>query len=78
MDIVFLVPIGLIVFYSLLALAVSKYHRQSSQAVTISPQVTESTFALKEGQTIVGVMDVRRNMRFYISDDVIDLTETWS
>jgi hypothetical protein len=35
-------------------------------------QGQESTFTLKDGQTIVGVMDTKKAMRFYIGNDVVD------
>jgi hypothetical protein len=34
--------------------------------------IAEIDFALREGQTIVGVMDTKNAMRFYIGNDVMD------
>jgi hypothetical protein len=40
--------------------------------VHISSEVAEIPFALREGHTIVGVMDTKKTMRFYIGNDVRD------
>jgi len=37
-----------------------------------SARAEEINFALKEGQTIVGVMDTTKAVCFYIGDDVVD------
>jgi hypothetical protein len=72
MDMSLLLPAGIGVFYALLILVVVKYHVQRSHAVHISSEMAEIDFALKEGHTIVGVMDTKKAMRFYIGNDVMD------
>jgi len=72
MDMSLLLPAGIGVFYALLILVVVKYHVQRSNAVHISSEMAEINFALKEGHTIVGVMDNTRAMRFYIGTNVIE------
>ena len=41
-------------------------------SVHIGSEIAEINFALKEGHTIVGVMDTKKAMRFYIGNDVMD------
>jgi hypothetical protein len=72
MDTSVLLPAGIAVLYALLILIVVKYHVRRSNAVHISPEMAEIHFALKEGHTIVGVMDNTRAMRFYIGTNVIE------
>jgi len=72
MDMNLLLPAGVGVLYALLILVVVKYKGQRSQAVHISSEMAEINFALREGHTIVGVMDTKRAMRFYIGTDVMD------
>ena len=71
-----LLPAGIGVFYTLLVLVsilVSlKLTAQRSTAVQISSEVAEINFALREGHTIIGVMDTRKAMRFYIGNDAMD------
>jgi hypothetical protein len=66
------VPAAVGLFYTLLILVSLKLTAQRSQAVHISSEVAESNFALKEGHTIVGVMDTNKALRFYIGNDVMD------
>lgn len=72
MDMSLLLPAGIGVFYTLLILVVVQYKGQRSHAVYISPEIVEIHFALKEGHTIVGVMDTKKAMCFYIGTDVRD------
>jgi hypothetical protein len=72
MDMNLLLPAGVGVFYALLILVSVKLTAQRSNAVHISPEMAEIHFALKEGHTIVGVMDNTRAMRFYIGTNVIE------
>jgi hypothetical protein len=72
MDASILLPAGIGVLYALLILVVVQYKGQRSQAVHISPEIAEIHFALKEGHTIVGVMDTKKAMCFYIGNDVRD------
>src|SRR5215470_3397207 len=71
-----LLPAGIGVFYTLLVLVsilVSlKLTAQKSKAIQVGSEIAEINFALQEGQTIVGVMDTKNVMRFYIGNDVID------
>jgi hypothetical protein len=41
-----------------------------STATYIYPQTEDVPFALKEGQTILGVHDTRKTMRFHIGSNV--------
>ena len=76
MDTSLLLPAGIGVFYTLLVLVsilVSlKLTAQKSKAIQVGSEIAEINFALQEGQTIVGVMDTKNVMRFYIGNDVID------
>jgi len=67
-----LLPAGIGVFYTLLILVSWKWTAQRSTAVHIGSAIAEIPFALREGQTIVGVMDTRKAMRFSIGNDVMD------
>jgi hypothetical protein len=49
-----------------------KWTAQRSKAVHIGSEIAEINFALREGHTIVGVMDTSKAMRFYIGNDVMD------
>jgi hypothetical protein len=73
-DMSILLPAGIGVFYTLLILVSSlvslKLPAQRSTAVHIGSEVAEIPFALREGHTIVGVMDTSKAMRFYIGNDV--------
>jgi hypothetical protein len=71
-DMRLLLPAGVAVLYALLILIVVKYHVRRSNAVHISPEMAEIHFALREGHTIVGVMETKNAMRFYIGNDVRD------
>ena len=72
MDASLLLPAGIGVFCALLILVSLKLTAQKSTAVRIGSEIAEIDFALKEGHTIVGVMDTKNVMRFYIGNDVID------
>ena len=76
MDTSVLLPAGIGVFYTLLILVsilVSlKLTAQKSKAIQIGSEIAEINFALREGHTIVGVMDTKKAMRFYIGNDVMD------
>ena len=72
MDTSLLFPAGIGVFYTLLILVSLKLMTQRSQAMPISSEGAEMPFALREGQTIVGVMETTMAMRFYIGHDVRD------
>ena len=67
-----LLPAGIGVFYTLLILVSWKLTALKSTAVRIGSEIAEINFALQEGHTIVGVMDTKNAMRFYIGNDVID------
>jgi hypothetical protein len=67
-----LLPAGIGVFYALLILVALQWTAQRSKAIHISSEMAESNFALKEGHTIVGVMDTKNAMQFYIGNDVMD------
>jgi len=67
-----LLPANIDVFSTLLILVASKCTAQRSTAIQISPEIAEINFALQEGQTIVGVMDTKKAMRFYIGNDLMD------
>jgi hypothetical protein len=70
MSVVF--PAGIGLFYTLLILISLKWTAHRSTAVHLSSEVAEMNFALREGHTIVGVMDTNKAMRFYISNDLMD------
>jgi hypothetical protein len=76
MDMSLLLPAGVGVFYTLLILVSSlvslKLTAQRSTAVPIGSEIAEIPFALREGHTIVGVMDTKNAMRLYIGNDVMD------
>ena len=74
MDMHLLAPIGIGLFYTLVMLSIIRLKPQGSRAVGIHTEVGEIHFALKEGHTIVGVMDNTRAMRFYIGTDGIEGT----
>src|SRR5205807_1458792 len=65
-DTSLLLPAGIGVFYTLLILVSLKWTAQKSKAVHIGSEIAEINFALKEGHTIVGVMDTKKAMHFYI------------
>jgi ABC-type hemin transport system substrate-binding protein len=65
-------PAGIGVFYTLLILVSLKWTAQRSTAVHIGSEIAEIHFTLREGHTIVGVMDTSKAMRFYIGNDVMD------
>jgi hypothetical protein len=71
-DTSLLLPACIGVFYTLLILVSLKLTAQRSTAVQISSEVAEINFALREGHTIIGVMDTRKAMRFYIGNDAMD------
>jgi hypothetical protein len=71
-DTSLLLPAGIGVFYTLLVLVSLKWNAQRSTAVHIGSAIAEINFALREGHTIVGVMDTKKAMRFYIGNDVMD------
>jgi ABC-type hemin transport system substrate-binding protein len=68
MDTSLLLPAGVGVCYTLLILVSLKWTAQRSKAVRIGSEIAEINFALKEGHTIVGVMDTKNAMRFYIGN----------
>jgi len=72
MDTNVLLPAGIGVFSTLLILVASKCTAQRSTTIQISPEIAEINFALQEGHTIVGVMDTKKAMRFYIGNDLRD------
>ena len=72
MDTSVLLPASIGVFYALLILVSLKLTAQKSKAVRIGSEIAEINFALREGHTIVGVMDTKKVMRFYIGNDVLD------
>jgi hypothetical protein len=65
-------PAGIGLCYTLLVLVSLKLTAKKSKAVHISSESAEINFALREGHTIVGVMDTSKAMRFYIGNDVRD------
>jgi hypothetical protein len=71
-DTSLLLPAGIGVFYALLILVSLRLKAQRSKAVHIGSEIAEINFALREGHTIVGVMDTKNAMRFYIGNDVLD------
>ena len=73
METSLLLPAGIGVYYALFILLVSwNVTAQESKAIQISSESAEINFALREGHTIVGVMDTKNAMRFYIGNDVMD------
>ena len=72
MDTSLFIPAGVGVCYTLLILVSWRLTAQRSKAVHISSEIAEIPFALREGHTIVGVMDAKNAMRFYIGNDVMD------
>ena len=46
--------------------------QQQTDTLRKSTQLKDKMIALKEGQTIVGVSDTTKAMRFYIRKDVVD------
>ena len=72
MDASLLLSAGIGVFCALLILVSLKWTAQRSKAIHIGFEIAEINFALREGHTIVGVMDTKNAMRFYIGNDVID------
>src|SRR5262245_40872675 len=72
MDTSLLLPAGIGVFYTLLILVSLKWTAQESKDIKIGSEIAEINFALREGHTIVGVMDTKKAMRFYIGNDVMD------
>jgi len=72
MDMHVLAPIGMGVFYTLVILSIIRWKPQRRSVVGIHTEVGEINFALKEGHTIVGVMETKNAMRFYIGNDVRD------
>src|SRR5215471_7273075 len=67
-----LLPAGIGGFSTLLILVSLKLTTQKSTAVRIGSEIAEINFALKAGHTIVGVMDTKNVMRFYIGNDRMD------
>jgi len=67
-----LLPAGIGVFYALLILVSWKVTAQKSKAIQISSEIAEINPTTSEGHTIVGVMDTKKAMRFYIGNDVTD------
>jgi hypothetical protein len=57
--------------YTLLAYLCGKYWRRT-QVIPTSTQPAQIHFALKEGQTILGVRDMTQAVCFYIGTDVMD------
>src|SRR5262245_36328151 len=57
-----LLPAGIGVFYALLILVSLKFTARRSKAIQIGSEIAEINFALREGHTIVGVMDTKKAM----------------
>ena len=58
-------------FFSTLRILVAwKGSGQRSRAMQVSPETMEINFALREGHTIVGVIDTAEGMCFIIGNDV--------
>jgi len=72
MDMHVLAPIGIGLFYTLIMLSIIRLKPQGRSVVGRHTEVGEINFALKEGHTIVGVMETKNAMRFYIGNDVRD------
>jgi hypothetical protein len=70
MEMSLLVLIGIAVVYAVLILIGAKVEPQRGTTVKISQ--VQSDLVLQEGQTIIGVMDTKKVMRFYIGNDVMD------
>jgi hypothetical protein len=47
-------------------------YRRRTKVMPTSTQPAQSSFALKEGQTIVGVRDTTKALCFYIDTDVME------
>ena len=56
--------------YTLFILVVWKGSAKRSRAMQVSPETMEINFALREGHTIVGVIDTAEGMCFIIGNDV--------
>ena len=69
-NLLLLAVIGL--FYPLLVLESWKRDRRKSKAVPINSEIMEIDFALREGYTIIGVLDMGNKMNFYIDNNSLD------
>ena len=65
------VLVSVSVFSIILAYKLGK-DQQQTDTLHKSTQLKDKMIALKEGQTIVGVSDTTKAMRFYIRKDVVD------
>ena len=72
MDTTSLFPAGIGLCYALLILVAFRQHRQKSKAVPFNAKMMDINFSLKEGYTIIGVMDMKKTMSFYIGNDAMD------
>jgi hypothetical protein len=69
-NLLLLAVIGL--FYPLLVLESWKRDRRKSKAGPINSEIMEIDFALREGYTIIGVLDMGNKMNFYIDNNSLD------
>ena len=68
----FLLSAAIGLFYTLLILDSWKRDGQKSKAVQINPKIVEIDLALREGYTIIGVLDMKNTMNFYIGNNLLD------
>ena len=72
MDTPFLFLAGIGLCYALLILAAFRHNRQKSKAVPLNSKIMDINFSLEEGYTIIGVMDMKKTMSFYIGNETRD------
>ena len=72
MDTTALFLAGIGVCYALLILVGFRHQRQQRKAVPLNAKMMGINFSLEEGDTIIGVMDRKKTMRFYIGKDAMD------
>ena len=65
-------PAGIGICYALLILVALIRRRQQRKAVPLHAKMMEIHFSLKEGDTIIGVMDRKKTMRFYSGNNAMD------
>jgi hypothetical protein len=65
--------VSLAVVSILCAYTLGKYHRQTGTPPPSPPR--NDTVALKEGQTILGVAEMKKEICFYIGDDMPNTTD---
>src|SRR5215510_14097962 len=70
MDMSILVIVTIPLFYGLSILILQILKPPMSRAVDITQENTEIVFALKGGHTILGVMDKKKSLCFFIGNDV--------